>query len=87
MLLKTGWKKALLITLIIPMVLLKNGIRIVTLSLLGTHVDTSFIAGKLHHEGGLVFFLIALAILAPILFYLHNSERGLANVPSMKDAR
>jgi hypothetical protein len=26
--------------------------------------------------------LIALAILAPILFYLHNSERGLANVPS-----
>jgi hypothetical protein len=48
----------------------------------GTHVDTSFIAGKLHHEGGLVFFLIALAILAPILFYLPNSARGLANVPS-----
>ena len=60
------------------MVLLKNG---------GRHVDNSFITGKLHHEGGLVFFLIALAILAPILFYLHNSERGLANVPSMKDAR
>ena len=56
--------------------------QIVTLSLLGTYVDTSFITGKLHHEGGIVFYLIALAILAPIVFWLYNSERGLASAPS-----
>jgi exosortase len=87
MLLNTGWKKALLATLIIPVVVLKNGIRIVTLSLLGTHVDTSFITGKLHHEGGIVFYLIALAILAPIVFWLYSSERGLPSTPSPEATR
>lgn len=87
MLLRTGWKKALLVTLILPLVVLKNGIRIVTLSLLGTYVDRSFITGKLHHEGGMVFYFIALAILAPIVFYLYNSERGLSDVPSLKATR
>ncbi len=82
MFLKTGWKKALLAILIVPMVVIKNGIRIVSLSLLGTYVDTSFITGKLHHEGGIVFYIIALIILSPILFYLYNSERDLSNVPS-----
>jgi exosortase len=87
MLLRTGWKKALLVTLILPLVVLKNGIRIVTLSLLGTYVDTSFITGKLHHEGGMVFYFIALAILAPIVFLLYNSERGLPDVSSLKATR
>jgi len=82
MFLKTGWKKALLAVLIIPLVVIKNGIRIVSLSLLGTYVDVSFITGKLHHEGGIVFYFVALAIFAPIFFYLYNSERGLASAPS-----
>jgi exosortase len=87
MLLKTGWKKALLVALVIPMVIIKNGIRIVTLSLLGTYVDTSFITGTLHHEGGIVFFLVALAIMLPILVWLHRSERAgeNANRPSLAD--
>ncbi len=76
MLLKTGWKKAVLIALVIPMVVIKNGVRIVTLSLLGTYVDREFITGKLHHEGGFVFYLIALAMLAPVVIWLVRSERA-----------
>lgn len=74
MLLTTSWKKALLVAIVIPLAVLKNGIRIVSLSLLGTYVDTSFITGALHHEGGIVFYLIALALLSPIVVLLQKSE-------------
>jgi hypothetical protein len=39
-------------------------------------VDRGFLYGRLHHEGGIVFFLIALLIMAPILYLLRRSEKG-----------
>jgi hypothetical protein len=38
-------------------------------------VDPGFLTGRLHHEGGFVFFLLALAILFPVLLLLQKSER------------
>jgi len=72
--LDTGWKKAVLVVVTLPLTLLKNGIRIVTLSLLAIHVDPEFLTGQLHHDGGIVFFLLTLAMLAPILAWLRNSD-------------
>ncbi len=72
--LKTGWKKAVLVVAVIPLAILKNGVRIVSLNLLALHVDSSFLTGQLHHEGGILFFLLALAILAPLLALLGRSE-------------
>jgi exosortase len=74
MFLKTGWKKILLVIAIVPTAVVKNGIRIVTLSLLASYVDPSFLTGQLHHEGGFVFFLLALLILSPLFVLLRNSE-------------
>jgi exosortase/archaeosortase family protein len=59
---------------ILPLAVLKNGIRIVTLTLLAIHVDPGFLSGQLHHEGGIVFFLLSLAMLAPLLFILRRYE-------------
>lgn len=73
----TGWRKALLLVVILPIAIVKNAVRIVALSLLATYVDASFITGKLHHEGGIVFYAIGLAMLAPFFMMLCNSERGL----------
>jgi len=53
----------------------KNGIRIVTLSLLSIYVDPSFLTGNLHHQGGILFFLLALGILLPLLWLLQQHER------------
>jgi hypothetical protein len=39
----------------------KNGLRIFVLAMLGTRVERSFLTGKLHHPGGIIYFLIALA--------------------------
>jgi exosortase len=77
MFLRTWWKKALLVALIVPMALVKNSIRIVSLSLLASHVDPRFLTGQLHHEGGIVFFVLTLALLAPPFVLIRNSETAL----------
>ena len=60
MFLTSAWKKALLALAVIPLTIVKNGIRIVSLTLLAVHVNPSFLTGQLHHEGGIVFFVLAL---------------------------
>jgi len=72
--LSTRWRQALLLIAILPIAIVKNAIRIVGLSLLAVHVDRGFLHGQLHNEGGIVFFLLALAILTPLLTILRNSE-------------
>jgi exosortase len=72
--LRTPWKILLFIVLVFPVSIVKNAIRIVTLTLLGVYVDPSFLRGSLHHDGGFVFFLLALAILFPVLLILQKSE-------------
>lgn len=67
-------RKALLVLLVVPVVILKNAIRITTLSLLAIYVDPGYMFGSLHHEGGVVFYLLGLAIMAPICWYLRKSE-------------
>jgi exosortase/archaeosortase family protein len=54
--------------------MIKNGIRIATLTLLAVYVDPSFLTGKLHHDGGVVFFLLGLLFLLPVLLLLQRSE-------------
>jgi exosortase len=72
--LRTPWKATLFVLLAFPLAVLKNGIRIVTLTLLSIHVDPSFLTGNLHHQGGFVFFLVALLILWPVLLWLERSD-------------
>jgi len=56
------------------MMFLKNGIRIATLTLLAVYVDPGFLDGRLHHEGGIVFFVLALLLLLPVLSLLQHWE-------------
>jgi exosortase len=76
MFLKSWWKKALLVGSALAIAVVKNGVRIVSLSLLALHVDPSFLTGQLHHEGGYVFFLLGLALGLPILLVLRRSDAG-----------
>ncbi len=73
--LRSAWTKTLLLLTAFPLLVIKNGIRIVTLSLLSVYVDPGFLTGRLHQQGGTVFFLVALALLAPVLGLLERSER------------
>ena len=73
--LRSGWNKILLVLIIVPLVLVKNAIRIVTLSLLALYVNPGFLNGPLHRHGGILFFLIALAMLIPIVMVMRWLER------------
>jgi len=61
--LQSFWSKLLLIAAVVPIVIFKNGLRIVTVSLLTVYVDRRFLHGWLHQSGGIVFYLIGLVIL------------------------
>jgi exosortase len=80
--LRTGWKMFLLVLLSLPVSVIKNGIRIATLTLLSIYVDPGFLTGRLHHEGGFVFFLLALLILLPVLLWLERTEKPRRSVNS-----
>jgi exosortase len=73
--LRTTWKIVLFVVLAMAVSILKNGIRIATLTLLSVYVDPGFLTGQLHRQGGFAFFLLALAILFPVLLWLQKSER------------
>ena len=74
--LRTSWKMALFVSLALPLAIIKNGIRIATLTLLSIYVDPSFLHGSLHRDGGFVFFLMALGMLAPALLLLQRSDEN-----------
>jgi exosortase len=73
--LKTGSRKIILSLSIFPIAIVKNGLRIVTLSLLTVYVDERIISSPLHHKGGIVFFIPGLLILWLILWLLRKSEK------------
>lgn len=73
--LKSFRRKAAFISLILPVTIFKNGLRILSLTLLGAYVDEGFLQGSLHTRGGIPFFLLALVILGAALFFLRRGER------------
>jgi exosortase len=85
--LRTHWKMAFFVLFALPLAIIKNGIRITTLTLLAIYVDPSFLTGNLHHDGGVVFFLLTLAILAPVLLLLQKSERASQSVKPIISAK
>jgi exosortase len=71
-LLRSTWRKTIVIALAIPLSVTKNGLRIFVLATLATHVDRSFLTGRLHHQGGIIYFLIALAIICLLIWFARS---------------
>ncbi|HEY1903547.1 MAG TPA: exosortase/archaeosortase family protein [Terracidiphilus sp.] len=74
LLLRSPWRKALVIGLAIPLSVAKNGLRIFTIAMLGTRVDPGYLTGKLHHQGGVVFFGITLIAVFALLWIFRKGE-------------
>jgi exosortase len=72
-LLRSAWKKALVIAIAFPLSVAKNGLRIFVLAMLATRVDRRYLTGRLHHQGGIIYFLIALAA---IFLFIGLARRG-----------
>ena len=72
--LRSPWRKTAVVIAAVPLSVAKNAVRIFTLSMLATHVDPSFLTGKLHHQGGIVFFLLALGVICLMIWVLQRTE-------------
>jgi exosortase len=74
MFLRSIWTKVGLSILTVPIAMLTNAVRIVTIWFLGTKVDAGFLYGNLHRNGGVLFSLVSLSILMTCLFLLRKTE-------------
>jgi exosortase len=74
LLLRSPWRKALIIAVAIPLSVAKNGLRIFALGMLATRASPSFLTGRLHRQGGIIFFLIALAAVFLLIWILRRGE-------------
>ena len=74
--LRSPWRKALVIAIALPLSVAKNGLRIFTIAMLGTRVDPAYLTGKLHRQGGIVFFVIGLIGIFALVWILQKRESG-----------
>jgi exosortase len=74
LLLRSPWRKAVVVGLAVPLSIAKNGLRIFTIAMLGTRVDPGYLTGRLHHQGGIIFFAIILAAVFALIWVLRRGE-------------
>src|SRR5213082_3277454 len=79
MFLRTTWRRALLVALVIPLGLLRNGFRILVISLLCVHIGPEMINSVIHRRGGPVFFVASLIPLFVVLWWLRRGEGQRSN--------
>lgn len=79
LLLRTAVHRLFVVFVTIPLVILKNAIRIVALSTAALYVNQGFLHGNLHRYGGLCFSLLDIVIVLPLLLRFHTSESRTPN--------
>jgi exosortase len=73
--LRTTGGRILLILTVVPITLFKNGVRIVTLALLGAYVDQRILDSDLHRSGGIPIFGLAMIMLFSVAWILRRMEK------------
>jgi exosortase C (VPDSG-CTERM-specific) len=74
MFLHTTWRRALLVAAVVPLGLLRNGFRILVISLLCVHIGPQMISSPIHRRGGPIFFVASLIPLFVLLWWLRRRE-------------
>jgi len=85
LLLRSFRRKASIAAVAIPLSIAKNGLRIFAIAMLATRVDPSFLTGRLHRQGGGIFFLIALIAIFLLLWIARRGEEKLPAAETKKN--
>lgn len=83
LLLRSPLRKVFVVAIAVPLSVAKNGLRIFTIALLGTRVDPGFLIGKLHRQGGIVFFVASLLAIFFVLRVLELGEKRATAKPAL----
>ena len=74
--LRSGWGKLVIVAVVVPLAIIKNGVRIVALSLLANYVDPSFVTNGLQHDSiGLPLFGVSVVILISLVWVFRIFEQ------------
>jgi exosortase C (VPDSG-CTERM-specific) len=73
--LRSPWRRFALVAAIIPLGLMRNGARILTIALLCVHYGPQMIHSVIHRRGGPLFFAASLVPLFAFLWWLRRGER------------
>lgn len=74
MLLKSPLHRGLLVAAVIPLGILRNGLRVLVIGLLCVHKGPHMIDSWIHHKGGPLFFGISLIPLLVMIWWFHRRE-------------
>lgn len=74
--LRTPWRRTVLVLLVIPLAILRNGFRILVIGFLCVHVGPQMIHSTVHRQGGPLFFALSLLPLFLLLWWLRSREPG-----------
>lgn len=77
-LLRSPWKRAVLCLTVIPLGILRNAVRIVTIGELCVHIGPDMINSYIHRKGGWIFFLVTLVPFLALLLFFGRSEHALS---------
>jgi len=72
--LKTTWRRFVLVAIVIPLGILRNGFRIFLIGLLCVHVGPQMIHSLIHRRGGPLFFVVSLVPLLLVLWLLRKGD-------------
>ena len=75
LLLRTPWKRGVLALVVLPIALLRNGVRVVVIGELCVHIGPEMIDSYIHRHGGPIFFALSLVPFLFILYLLLKSDR------------
>jgi exosortase C (VPDSG-CTERM-specific) len=76
MFLKKPWRRAVLVLAVIPLGILRNGLRIAFIGLLCVHFGPEMLHSVFHRRGGPPFFVLSLIPLFFLLWWLRRGEDG-----------
>ncbi|MBE7502270.1 MAG: exosortase [Verrucomicrobiales bacterium] len=82
MLLRTRWRRWVLVLAVIPLGIVRNGFRILTIAMLCVYVDPAMIDSPIHHRGGPIFFVLSLIPFFLLLLWLRKSEGKAGKTPT-----
>lgn len=67
-------KQILVALLVVPISILKNGIRVFTLAAASVYLDHAILSSSLHHNGGFLFFLLGLGMVMCVVKLLQKQN-------------
>lgn len=76
MFLKSPWRRLVLVAFVIPLGVIRNGFRILTIALLCVQIGPHMVDSVIHHRGGPIFFALSLVPLFLLLSWLRRGERS-----------